>query len=199
MCLKFTELFGFEYPNRKNSPAEAMDPAPLLGGSVADNLSLSRRVVRRTPLPLHRAARILRRASGRRMMLREPSVQVRENAAEELEERQSGWAQSKPIILLDVLWNLTFLGSGFAILVLSLDENPSVPLRVWVIGYMVQCLIHVGCVVAEYSRGRRVGDTEAFEPSRSWERGGDWSSSSSSGSDVEDYVIEQSETDDDSR
>ncbi|KAK3194872.1 hypothetical protein Dsin_026182 [Dipteronia sinensis] len=38
-------------------------------------------------------------------MLREPSVRVRETAAEQLEERQSDWAYSKPIIVLDVLWN----------------------------------------------------------------------------------------------
>ncbi|PON52937.1 43kDa postsynaptic protein [Parasponia andersonii] len=172
-----------------------MDPTPLLGSSMANNLIRSRRVVRRTPPSLRRAARLFRRASGRRMMLRDPSVQVRENAAEELEERQSGWAQSKPIIVLDILWHLAFLGGGFAVLGLSWNEKPLVPLRLWVLGYMAQCLVHMGCVVAEYRR-RRMGDTEALEGSRGWESGGDWSSSS--GSDVEDYATERSEADDDS-
>ncbi|XP_030491141.2 E3 ubiquitin-protein ligase At4g11680 [Cannabis sativa] len=168
-----------------------MDSAPLLGSSIGhNNLIRSRRVVRRTPFSLRRAARILRRASGSRMMLRESSVQVRENAAEELEQRQSGWARSKAIILLDVLWNLVFVVSGIAVLWLSMNEKPSVPLRLWVVGYMFQCLFHMGCVFAEH-----VPETEAFRSSRDWESSGNWSSSS--GSDVE-YSIEQSEADDNS-
>ncbi|XP_062090257.1 E3 ubiquitin-protein ligase At4g11680-like [Humulus lupulus] len=172
-----------------------MDPAPLLGSSIGHNLIRSRRVVRRTPFSLRRAARILRRASGRRMMLRESSVQVRENAAEELEQRQSGWVHSKAIILLDVLWNFAFVVSGIAVLGLS-HENPSVPLRLWVVGYIVQCLFHIACVFAEHMWQRRpVAEAEAFESSWAWESGGNWSSSS--GSDVE-YATEQSEADDDS-
>lgn len=97
--------------------------------------------------------------------------------------------------MLDVLWNLVFVGSGFSVLGLSLSEKPSVPLRLWVSCYVVQCLVHMGCVVAEYRR-RRVGDTVVFESGRSWESGRDWSSSS--GSDDEDYAAEQSEADDDS-
>ncbi|GMN61329.1 hypothetical protein TIFTF001_030414 [Ficus carica] len=169
-----------------------MDESPLLGSSIADDLIRSRRLVRRTPPPLRRAARLLRRASGRRMMLREPSVQVRESAAEELEERQSGWAYSRPVIVLDVLWNLAFIGSGVAVLALSVDEEPSEPLRLWVAGYALQCLVHVGCVVAEYWR-RRGELAEAG----GWESGADWSSSSSSGSDGEDVANDQSVVDDD--
>lgn len=127
-------------------------------------------------------------------MLREPSVQVRESAAEELEERQSGWAYSRPVIVLDVLWNLAFIGSGVAVLALSLDEEPSEPLRLWVAGYALQCLVHVGCVVAEYWRRRG----ESAEAGR-WESSADWSSSSSSGSDGEDVANDQSVVDDDNR
>ncbi|KAL5565545.1 hypothetical protein UlMin_028709 [Ulmus minor] len=172
-----------------------MDTSPLLRRSLADNLLRSRRLVRRTPPPLRRAARLLRRASGRGMMLREPMVQVRENAAEELEERQSGWAYSKPVIVLDVLWNLAFVCIGVVILGLSLDEKPSEPLKLWVLGYGLQCVVHVGCVVAEYSR-RRVVDSEVAESSSSWENGGDWSSSS--GSDDEDYGSDEREGEADS-
>ena len=124
------------------------------------------------------------------MMLRESSVQVRENAAEELEQRHSWWAHSKAITVLDLLWNLAFVVSGIAVLGLSMHEKPSVPLRLWVVGYIVQCLFHMACVLAEHMWQRRP------ESSRAWESGGNWSSSS--GSDLE-YATEQSEADNDSR
>ncbi|KAF5464192.1 hypothetical protein F2P56_014286 [Juglans regia] len=175
-------------------PSEAaLDTSPLLGNSIDENLLRSRRFIRRTPPPpLRGAARLLRRASGRRMMLREPSVRVRENAAEQLEERQSGWAHSKPVIVLDLLWNLAFVGVGLTVLGLSVKEAPIVPLRLWIIGYLVQCLIHMACVVLEY-RKRREERTLGAEGSAGWESGGDayLNSDSGSGSDGEDYGIDQ--------
>ncbi|CAH2071254.1 unnamed protein product [Thlaspi arvense] len=102
---------------------------------------------------LREAARFLRHAGSRRMM-REPSRLVRETAAEQLEERQSDWAYSKPVVFLDILWNLAFVAIGVAVLILSRDERPNVPLRVWVVGYGIQCGLHVACVCAEYRRRR---------------------------------------------
>lgn len=87
-------------------------------------------------------------------MMREPSVLVRETAAEQLEERQSDWAYSKPVVFLDILWNLAFVAIGVAVLILSRDERPNVPLRVWVVGYGVQCGLHMACVCVEYRRRR---------------------------------------------
>ncbi|CAN1157493.1 E3 ubiquitin-protein ligase At4g11680 [Linum perenne] len=109
---------------------------------------------------------LLRRASSRRFLLREPSVRVRENAAEQLEERQTDWSYSTPVIVLDVLWNLAFVGIAVAALVMSVDEKPAVPLKLWIVGYGLQCLLHVGCVVGEYARrrqrrGRSVGLVES--------------------------------------
>ncbi|KAK4848152.1 hypothetical protein QYF36_009818 [Acer negundo] len=136
-----------------NTPPETVDASPLLTNSIADHLLRSRRLLRRPPPPLRgAAARILRRASGRRMMLREPSVRVRETAAEQLEERQSDWAYSKPIIVLDVLWNLAFVVIAVVVLGLSIEERPDVPLRLWIVGYALQCLFHVSCVFVEYKR-----------------------------------------------
>ncbi|XP_010544692.1 PREDICTED: E3 ubiquitin-protein ligase At4g11680 isoform X1 [Tarenaya hassleriana] len=137
-----------------SSPAmDAVDVSPLLGRN--------RRILPRPSQPLRgAAARLLRRASSRRMMLREPSVRVRENAAEQIEERQSEWAYSRPIIVLDVLWNLAFVIVSIAVLGFSLEEKPDVPLRLWIIGYNFQCLFHVGCVIAEYRR-RREGNHPA--------------------------------------
>ncbi|KAH7522621.1 E3 ubiquitin-protein ligase At1g63170 isoform X2 [Ziziphus jujuba] len=166
-----------------------MDSSPLLGDSP------SRRIIRRTSPPLRRAARLLRRASGRQMMLRQPSVQVRENAAEELEERQRDWAYSKPIVVLDVVWNLALVVVGFVVLGLSMEEKPSVPLRLWVCGYAVQCVVHIGCVVAEYLRRCDV-DTEVVESNGDWECGMD--SNSGSESDGDDYATDCNEIDTDS-
>jgi hypothetical protein len=87
--------------------------------------------------------------------MREPSVAVRESAAEHLEERQTDWAYSKPVVVLDVLWNLAFVAVAAAVLGASLAESPAVPLRFWVAGYVLQCLLHVFCVVVEYRRRRR--------------------------------------------
>ncbi|CAE6077978.1 unnamed protein product [Arabidopsis arenosa] len=139
-----------------------MDVSPLLGRN--------RRNRTRSSQPLRGAAsRLLRRASNRRMMLREPSVRVREVAAEQLEERQSQWAYSKPIIVLDILWNFVFVIVSIAILGFSSEEDPDVPLRLWIIGYNFQCLFHVGCVIAEYKRRREANSPPSGEDSSNHE------------------------------
>ncbi|CAL9237080.1 unnamed protein product [Arabidopsis halleri] len=150
-------------------------------------LNRNRRALSRSSQPLRGAAsRLLRRASSRRMMLRESSVRVRENAAEQIEERQSEWAYSKPVIVLDVLWNLAFVFVTIAILGFSSDENPHVPLRFWIIGYNLQCLFHVGCVIAEYRRRhRRQSDDFPNEDSVS----GSSSNHGSSEDESDDYAI----------
>lgn len=105
---------------------------------------------------LREAARLLRHASsGRRMtttMMREPSMLVRESAAEQLEERQSDWAYSKPVVVLDFVWNLAFVAVAASVLVLSSHEKPDAPLRVWIVGYGLQCAMHMVCVCVEYRR-----------------------------------------------
>jgi hypothetical protein len=121
------------------------------------------------------------------MMLREPSVRVRENAAEQLEE-----------VALDVLWNLAFVGLGLAVLGLSVKERPVVPLRLWVAGYVAQCLFHVSCVIMEY-RKRREARLAESEGIASWENGGDSNSISGSASDGEDYGIEQRQVEEETR
>ncbi|CAH8343142.1 unnamed protein product [Eruca vesicaria subsp. sativa] len=133
-----------------------IDTTPLLPSVVSRAASVDgengiQRSARRQGL--REAARFLRHAGSRRMM-REPSVLVRETAAEQLEERQSDWAYSKPVVFLDILWNLAFVAIGVAVLILSRDEGPNVPLRVWVVGYGVQCGLHIACVCVEYRRRR---------------------------------------------
>ncbi|XXG63054.1 hypothetical protein AAC387_Pa05g1323 [Persea americana] len=67
--------------------------------------------------------------------MREPSMLVRETAAEQLEERQSNWEYSRPVVVLDLLWNLAFMVAATKVLVSSRDEDPSMPLRLWIMGY----------------------------------------------------------------
>jgi hypothetical protein len=138
-------------PNRSSS--DIVDTTPFLnnssGSSDENNSNPSRRFVQRQSL--RQAARFLRQASNRRVM-REPSMMVRETAAEQLEERQSDWAYSKPVVILDVLWNLAFVVVAATVLFLSRHETPSMPLRLWILGYALQCLLHMACVCVEYRR-----------------------------------------------
>ncbi|ESQ29059.1 hypothetical protein EUTSA_v10023515mg [Eutrema salsugineum] len=137
--------------SRRHS-SDMIDETPLIinGG---DNDGGGRRSVRRQGL--REAARLLRHASSGRMMMREPSMLVRESAAEQLEERQSDWAYSKPVVVLDFVWNLAFVAVATAVLVLSSDEKPNMPLRVWIIGYGLQCMMHMLCVCVEYRKRNR--------------------------------------------
>lgn len=80
---------------------------------------------------------------------------VRETAAEQLEETQSDWAYSKPVVILDIIWNFVFVVVASAVLFLSWNETPSMPLRLWIVGYAFQCILHMVCVCVEYRRRRR--------------------------------------------
>ncbi|KAK9984440.1 hypothetical protein SO802_033965 [Lithocarpus litseifolius] len=151
-------------PNRSSS--DIVDTTPFLNNNTTssnssddsntnvspNNPNTSRRFVQRQSL--RQAARFLRQASSRRVM-REPSMMVRETAAEQLEERQSDWAYSKPVVILDVLWNLAFVVVAATVLFLSRYEAPSMPLRIWILGYAIQCLLHMACVCVEYRRRLR--------------------------------------------
>lgn len=77
---------------------------------------------------------------------------VRETAARELEERRADWGYSRPVVALDIMWNLAFVIVSAVMLICTADENPNVPIRVWVCGYALQCLVHVVLVWVEYKR-----------------------------------------------
>ncbi|XP_072975793.1 E3 ubiquitin-protein ligase At1g12760-like isoform X1 [Typha angustifolia] len=136
----------------------AMDPTPLLADRGRRGSG------GRRPPSLRGAARFLRRAGSRRVM-REPSMLVRETAAEQLEERQSDWAYSRPVVVLDVLWNLAFVAVACGVLVLSREEAPAMPLRLWIVGYALQCVLHMVCVLIEFQR-RHLGMREELEEGR---------------------------------
>ncbi|KAI5428852.1 hypothetical protein KIW84_033735 [Lathyrus oleraceus] len=158
-----------------STPTPSPPPDSTSGDTEPFLLRTRRSLNRAPPPPLRTAARFFRRASSERMMLREPSLRVRERAAAEVEERQSEWAYSKPVVTIDVAWNLSFLVVSAVVLCGSRNEEPCVPLRVWILGYLLQGLVHSLFVVLEFRRRRR---NNHFEDSSSW------SFSSESDSDV---------------
>ncbi|KAL7258870.1 hypothetical protein ACSBR1_004890 [Camellia fascicularis] len=173
-----------------------VDATPFL----ADQIFRSRRFVRRAP-SLRGAARFLRRASSRRMM-REPSMRVRESAAEQIEERQSDWAYSRPIVILDLVWNLAFVAvAAVVVVVMSRKESPEVPLRVWIVGYALQCVIHMVCVSVEYNwRQQQRNSTDSLRSLRNngwWSRmNSNSSSESDGGGDSMGYLLERPQSED---
>ncbi|GAB2246436.1 hypothetical protein Droror1_Dr00001929 [Drosera rotundifolia] len=94
---------------------------------------------------LRHASRFLRQTTTSRRLMREHSMLVREAAAAQFEERQTEWVYSRPVVVMDVLWNLGFVVVAAVVLGLSWDEKPGVPVWVWVAGYGVLCGLHVGC------------------------------------------------------
>lgn len=89
---------------------------------------------------------------------------VRQSAARELEERRADWGFSKPVVALDIMWNLAFVIVSVVMLICTANENPNVPIRVWVCGYALQCLVHVVLVWVEYNRrslGQEMNGAEA--------------------------------------
>ncbi|KMT14894.1 hypothetical protein BVRB_3g064080 [Beta vulgaris subsp. vulgaris] len=63
----------------------------------------------------------------------------------------------KPFVVLDVIWNLGFVLVSVFVLFSTIREKPSSPLRVWIVGYALQCLMHVGFVYYEFFRRRNHG------------------------------------------
>ncbi|KAL8142085.1 hypothetical protein V2J09_015117 [Rumex salicifolius] len=115
-------------------------------------------------------ALLLGRAAGRRG----PSLLVRETAARELDERRADWGYSAPVVALDMLWNIAFVVVSVVVLIWTVDERPNVPVRVWICGYALQCLIHVALVWVEYRRRVLTGvGSRRGEGSRRGGGGGD--------------------------
>ncbi|KAK9156561.1 hypothetical protein Scep_003135 [Stephania cephalantha] len=65
-----------------------------------------------------------------------------------------GGGYSKTLVIIDVVWNVAFVAVSIAVLLTTLRERPSTPLRVWVVGYAAQCLVHVALVLCEFGRSR---------------------------------------------
>ncbi|KAG0464240.1 hypothetical protein HPP92_019870 [Vanilla planifolia] len=125
------------------------------GGSTrsASPEPLLRRLPRSAPARRNRLVTLLGRAAGRRG----PPAMVRETAAWQLEERRTDWAYSRPVVALDISWNLAFAVVSISLLVATTRERPNVPLRPWIAGYALQCLLHVALVWSGTGRRRGAG------------------------------------------
>ncbi|XP_027098336.2 E3 ubiquitin protein ligase RIE1 [Coffea arabica] len=97
---------------------------------------------------------LLGRVTGRRGA----SMLVRETAARQLEERRADWGYSKPVVALDIMWNLAFVFVSIVMVLCTVKERENVPIRVWICGYALQCLVHVALVWIEYRRRNRRGN-----------------------------------------
>ncbi|KAJ4706745.1 E3 ubiquitin-protein ligase [Melia azedarach] len=67
-----------------------------------------------------------------------------------------------PIVFLDAIWNLAFVVVSVIVLFSTFKEKPSTPLRIWVSGYALQCVLHVGFVYLEYRRKSYYGHRVAL-------------------------------------
>lgn len=177
-----------------NDTPSSVNTTPLLDHH--DQITPTRQRFLHRPPSLRGAARFLRRATSRTRSLREPSVRVREAATEQIEERQTDWANSKPVVILDLVWNLAFVIVSVSVLILSRRETPSLPLRLWIIGYSLMCVLHMACVCVEYRRrnsngsGGGGGSSSQFRFSRNY-------SNSSSGSEDGGFGSDSQQSDDD--
>lgn len=127
----------------ERSITEAAEPqAPLLRSRQGNS-----DVSVRTPT----LALLLGRATGRRG----PSMLVRETAARELEERRGDWGYSKPVVALDITWNMAFVVVAVVMLICTVHEKTNTPIRLWICGYALLCLVHVVLVSLEYRRRNR--------------------------------------------
>ncbi|PON80663.1 43kDa postsynaptic protein [Parasponia andersonii] len=135
---------------------------PLNGGgaSVGRSDSFLRGPIRATfTLPLTRYPSRLFSGEHHRIFLGDCAGRRSDVGDEEEEEEDGGrsfsgegCAYSKPILVLDVVWNLAFVLVSVVVLLSTFKEKPSTPLRVWIVGYSVQCVFHVGFVYFHYRR-----------------------------------------------
>ncbi|XP_060177221.1 E3 ubiquitin-protein ligase At4g11680-like isoform X1 [Lycium barbarum] len=71
------------------------------------------------------------------------------------------YGYSRPIVVLDVIWNLAFVLVSCFVLLTTIGEKPSTPLRLWIGGYALQCLLHVGFIWIEFQRRSNFDDFDA--------------------------------------
>ncbi|XP_062001025.1 E3 ubiquitin-protein ligase At1g63170-like [Rosa rugosa] len=154
----------------------AMDPMPRVGYSIAaDELLRNRRLMRRAPAPVRGTGWLLRRV----MRLNEQPVRAGEISGEELQVGHSS-SSLKLSIILDLLWNLSFVVVGITMLGLSAAEKPPVPLRFWASGYVLLSAVHIGCVVV--GKRRELGFV-----SESWSSGSEGENDESEQARAEEY------------
>ncbi|KAE8653724.1 E3 ubiquitin protein ligase RIE1 [Hibiscus syriacus] len=123
--------------------------APLLTSRLSHAVSAAQ-----PPMPPLLSRQVLRR--------HEYSVLMGETEEHVLEEVQ---VDLDPVVALDMLWNAVFVAVSVVTLIITLDEKPNTPIRIWVCGYALQSSVHVvlvwlGC------RRRNTSTTSAIDEER---------------------------------
>ncbi|CAI5972061.1 unnamed protein product [Closterium sp. NIES-65] len=119
------------------------------------------------------AARLIQQVGMQQLMRRRQSPR-RTSAPEQLPDPQpSTWAYSRPVVILDAFWNLAFVVVTAITLFISQarNERPPAPLSIWLLGYAVQCAVHVICVLLEHERRESRRVREQREQRRERRRG----------------------------
>ncbi|CAJ1917432.1 unnamed protein product [Sphenostylis stenocarpa] len=60
---------------------------------------------------------------------------------------------SRAVLVLDMVWNLAFVVVAASVLLSTLRERPSTPLRLWLCGYAFECVLHMAFVFLEFQTG----------------------------------------------
>ncbi|WVZ08037.1 hypothetical protein V8G54_021383 [Vigna mungo] len=71
---------------------------------------------------------------------------------------------SRAVLVLDMVWNLAFVVVATGVLLSTLSERPSTPLRLWLCGYAFECVLHMTFVFFEF----RVGVRDSFAHTTYW-------------------------------
>ncbi|KAF8775931.1 hypothetical protein HU200_004066 [Digitaria exilis] len=168
-------------PSPEQPLLRASSPAlnPRAGASSGSLASPSPSAARRPS----RLAALIGRAAGRRG----PSMLVRETAALQLQRRRADWAHSRPVVALDIAWNVAFAAAAATVLASSAHERPVKPLRLWLVGYAAQCLVHVALVCAD----TRPGPPRARGSASDIESGGAGTDSSDTDGEDDEGVVEE--------
>ena len=59
-----------------------------------------------------------------------------------------------PLVALDLVWSIAVILVSCSVLLVTARERPSEPIRVWILGYALHCLVHVCFVCFEHGRRR---------------------------------------------
>ncbi|KAM0047939.1 hypothetical protein Hdeb2414_s0008g00268851 [Helianthus debilis subsp. tardiflorus] len=117
------------------SPTHAAAAAPSAGGDR----------------PPSRVPMLLGLFAGRRGA----SLIVSQTVALQMEDYREAWGYSFPVVVIETLWNLAFVVVSLATLFWIAREEANLLLRVWICGYVMQCVVNVVVLLLVYKRRNR--------------------------------------------
>lgn len=103
-------------------------------------------------LPFTRYTTRLMTADHHRILLGDCTDHRSEDDVDDRRIDDGNCAYSKPILVLDLVWNLAFVLVAAGVLLTTINEQPTTPLRLWLGGYAFECILHMGFVYLEYRR-----------------------------------------------